>query len=98
LKQGDSLLPLIFSFTLDYAIRRVQVNQGGFKLNGTHQLLVYDDDVNILDGSLYTIKENTNDFVFDSKETGLEVIAYKTKYMIMSRDQNAGRSHIYKDR
>jgi hypothetical protein len=65
-------------------------------LNGTHQLLVYDDDGNILGGSLYTIKKNTNDLVFDSKEIGLEVIAYETKYMVVSRDQNAGRNHNIK--
>jgi len=57
LKQGDALLPLLFSFPSEYVIRRFQVNQDGLKLNGTHQLLVYAYDVNILGGSVHTVKE-----------------------------------------
>jgi hypothetical protein len=58
LKQGDALSPLLFDSALEYAVRRVQVNQNGLKLNSTHQLVVYVDDVNILGGSVHTVKEN----------------------------------------
>jgi len=93
LKQGDALSPLFFNFALEYAIRRVQVNQDGLKLNGTYQFLVYADDVNILGGSVDTVKENVEALVVATRETGLEVNAESTQYVVMSRDQNAGRSH-----
>ena len=93
LKQEDALLLLLFKFASDYAIRRVQVNQDGLKLNVAHQLLVYADDVNILGGIVHTVKKDREALLVGSKETGLEVNADKTKYMIRSRDQNAGLSH-----
>ena len=96
LKQGDALSPLLFNFELQYAIRRVQVKKDGLKLNGTHQLLVYADDVNILEGSVHTVKENAEALIVASKEIGLEVNADKTEYVVMSQDQNAGRSHSMK--
>jgi len=96
LKQGDALSPLLFNFALEYAIKRVQVNQDGLILNGTHQLLAYADDVNILGGSVHTVKENAEALVVATKEIGLEVNADKTKYMVMSRDRNAGRGHSVK--
>ena len=79
-----------FIFALEYAIRRVQVNQDGLKLNGAHQFLAYADDVNILEGSVHTLKENGEALVAATRKIGLEVSADKTKYMVMSRDQNAG--------
>jgi hypothetical protein len=81
---------LLFIFALEYAFRRVQVSQDGLKLNGAHWLLVYADDVNILEGSIRTIKEDTEALVVPSKEIELAVNADKTKYFVMSQDQNAG--------
>ena len=95
LNQGDALSPLLLNFDLECAIRRVRANQDGLKLNGTLQLLVYANGVNILGGSVHTrtIKQNTKALVFASKKTGLEVNADKTKYMVMSQDQYAGRNN-----
>jgi len=95
-KQGDALSPLFSNFALECAIRRVQVNQDGLKLNGTHQLLVYANDVNISGETIHTAKENAQALIVASKEIGLEVNGDKTKYMIMSRDQKAGQSHSVK--
>ena len=72
------------------------MNQDGLKLNGTHQLLTYANDVNILGGSVHMVKENAEALVVATKEIGLELNADKTKHMIMSRDQNARRSHSMK--
>ena len=86
LKQGGALWPSVFN----YANRRVQVNQGDLKLNGTHQLVVYADDVNILRGSVRTIKKNREYLVVASKKIGLEENADKIKYMVTSQDEHAG--------
>ena len=66
MKQGDALSLLPFNFALEYAIRRVQVNQNGLKLNGTH-LLVH-ADVNIWGRIIHTVKENAEALVVASKE------------------------------
>jgi len=86
LKQRDALFPLLFYFALEYAFRRVQVNQDGLKLNDAYKLLVYADNVNLLGGSVHTIKENTDALVVASKETGLEVNADKTKCHVSSSE------------
>jgi hypothetical protein len=88
-KQGGVLLLLLFTFALKYPIRRVQENQGGLKLNGIHHLLVY--------GQKHAyIKRKHRNIVAASKEIKLEVNGDKTKYMVMLRDKNAGRSHNIK--
>jgi hypothetical protein len=48
LKQGDALSPLLSKFASEYVISKVQDNQVELILNGTHQLLAYADDVNLL--------------------------------------------------
>ena len=80
------IVELLFNFALEYAIRRVPVNQDGLKLNGTQQLLAYAGDVNILGGRVDTVKENAEALVAATREIGLEVNADKTKYIVMSRD------------
>jgi hypothetical protein len=90
LKQ-DALSPLLFSFPLAYANRKVQESQVGQKLNVTYQLLVYVDDVNLLGDNINTIKRNRN--FYASKEVGLEVNTEKTKYMLLSCHQYARQIH-----
>jgi len=57
----DASSPLFFNFAVEYAIRRVQVNQDDLKLNGIHQLLVYADDFHVWGRRIHTIKKNIED-------------------------------------
>ena len=93
---------MLFSFV--YVDGEVRVSSGSVPLehlcaflNGTHQLLAYADDVNILGGSAHTVKENAESLLVATKEIGLlELNVAKTKYMVMSRDRNVGRGHSVK--
>jgi hypothetical protein len=81
-----------YNFALEYAIRKVQEIQVGLKLNGTHQLLVYADDVNLLGDNRDIIKKNMETLIEASKEDGLEVNTEKIMYMLLYRHQNAGQN------
>jgi hypothetical protein len=87
---------LLSNFALECAIRKVQANQEGLKLNGVLRLLVYAGGVNIFGGSVHRIRKNAEDLAISTKETGLEVNAEETKYMVMSRNQNAEQNHNIK--
>jgi hypothetical protein len=92
LEQGDALLPLLFNFALEYAIRKVQGILVNLELNGTHHLLVYVHDINLLGDSKNIIKEITETHLEASRDDGLEINAEKTKYMIMSHNPNSGQN------
>jgi hypothetical protein len=64
--------------------------------NRTHQLLAYADDVNLLGDNVDTIKKNTEILIDATKEVGLEINVYKTKYMLLSRQQNVGQNRDIK--
>jgi hypothetical protein len=96
LKQGDDPSPLLFNFALEYAIRKVQETQVGLKFNGTHQLLAYADDVNLLGDNIDTIKKNMETLIDARKEVGLEINLEKTKYMLLSHYQNVGQNRNIK--
>jgi hypothetical protein len=81
---------LLFNFALEYAIRKVQENQVGLKLNGTHQLVVYANDVNLLCDNIENIKKHAETIIDASKKVGLEVNTEKTKYILLSCHHNAG--------
>jgi hypothetical protein len=95
-KQGDVLSLLLSNFALEYAVMKVQENQVRLKMNGTNSLLVYADDVILIGDKVNTINKNTETLIDASKEVGLEVNAEKTKYMLLSRHQNAEKNHNIK--
>jgi hypothetical protein len=82
---------MLFSFALGNAIRKVQKNAMGLKLNGTHQFLAYADDVNLLGDNIDTIKKNAEIVIGASSEVSLEINVEKNRYMFQSHHKNAGQ-------
>jgi hypothetical protein len=82
LKQGDDLLPLLFNFALEYASKKVQENTEGLKFNGKHELLVYADEVNLLDENIIIKNKNTEAVLNASKKLSIyscHITDYRTK-------------------
>jgi hypothetical protein len=71
LKQGAAISPFLINFALGYAIKSVQVNQDCMKLNGTHRLLFYVDDLNILVVIVRVVQENAKSLVVGGRDFGL---------------------------
>jgi hypothetical protein len=92
LKEGHALSPLLFNFAFEYAIRKVQENEIGLELNGSHQLPVYADDVNLLGNNVNITKEELRNTLRCCRDVALELNGEKTKYMIMSRHPNSGQN------
>jgi hypothetical protein len=86
LTQRDALSSLLFNFAFEYPIKKVEENQVGLELDGTHQLLVHADDINLLSDSINTIIQT---LLEPSRDIGLEINAEKIQYMIMSRHPNS---------
>jgi hypothetical protein len=89
LKQGDALLPLLFNSALEYVIRKVQENQEGLKLNGTHQLLAYADDVNLLGDNIDAIKKTTETLTLGRREDEVYVAGSSPDCRSKSRHENS---------
>ena len=95
MKQGDALSPLLFNFALEYAIRKVQETNLGLYMNGTHQLLVYADDVNLIGDDNRTIDRNADVLLNACKNIGLLVNTGNAKYVEIGRNRGViANEHI----
>jgi hypothetical protein len=86
-KTRRCLSPLLFSFASKYIIRKFQGNKEDLEMNGTHQLLVYADGVNLMGKNINIINKNTEALLDASKDGGLEI---NRNYMFMSHHQATG--------
>jgi hypothetical protein len=79
---------MLFNFALCYAIRKAHDHQVRLKLNGIHPLLVYDDDVSLLQSNINTTKQNTEPVIDANKDVGLEANRERARYVLISRHLN----------
>jgi hypothetical protein len=79
-----------------FVFRKFQENQVGLKVNGTHQLLVHADYVNLMGCNMNSRKKNTEALIDASKEVRLEVNTGKTNYILVSHHQNSSENHSIK--
>jgi hypothetical protein len=87
------LSPFLLNFPLEYAISKVQENEDKLELNGTNQLLICVDNINILGENINIVKKNTESLVQANSKVGLDVNAEQIKYMFVSCRQSAGQNH-----
>ena len=95
MKHGDALSPLLSNFALEYATRKVQETNLGLDMNGTHQVLAYADDVNLIGDDIRTIERNADVLLTACKDIDLAVNTGKTKYMEIGRHRGViANAHI----